>query len=270
VKFSYGATPLLDDISFSVPPGKSVALVGHSGSGKSTIFRLLCRFYDPQAGKIYVDDRDIASLTQVSLRKAIGVVPQDTVLFNDTIQYNIWFGNRDAPIEEVEKAAKGAQVYDFVMNMAEKWNTIVGERGLRLSGGEKQRVAIARTIMKDPPILVLDEATSALDSKTEKEIQKSLLEVSKGRTTLVIAHRLSTIVNCDEILVLKRGKIIERGNHSDLLELNGEYCSMWYQQLAQENEALLPPVLKDENSVNLQEQQQQVQQRAPHSHGHHH
>jgi len=183
-----------------------------------------------------VDDRDISTVTQNSLRKVIGVVPQDTVLFNDTIEYNIWFGNRDQPNEAVVNAAKGAQVYNFVMNTTDKWKTIVGERGLRLSGGEKQRVAIARTIMKNPPILVLDEATSALDSKTEKEIQKALNEVSKGRTTLVIAHRLSTIVNCDEILVLKAGKIIERGTHQQLLSHDGEYCSMWLQQLKSQDE----------------------------------
>eukprot|EP00026_Physarum_polycephalum_P002844 Phypoly_transcript_02853.p1 GENE.Phypoly_transcript_02853~~Phypoly_transcript_02853.p1 ORF type:complete len:565 (+),score=119.32 Phypoly_transcript_02853:867-2561(+) len=236
VQFSYGDTPLLRGISFSVAPGRSVALVGHSGSGKTTIFRLLCRFYDPQGGKIYIDGQDIATLTQDSLRAAIGVVPQDTVLFNDTIEYNIGFGNRRAPREAIEAAAKGAQIFDFVQRAPEGWNTLVGERGLRLSGGEKQRVAIARTILKNPPILVLDEATSALDSRTEKEIQKALLEVSKGRTTLVIAHRLSTIVNCDEILVLRNGDIKERGTHQALLSLHGEYASMWYQQLKQEQE----------------------------------
>eukprot|EP01132_Coremiostelium_polycephalum_P008283 gene8283-10177_t len=232
VSFSYKTGgKLLDNISFRVPPGKSVAIVGPTGSGKSTIFRLLCRFYDVESGQIIVGNQDIRNVTQKSLRGAIGVVPQDTVLFNDTIAFNIGFGRREASDEELIEAAAKAQILDFIQSSPEGFSTIVGERGLRLSGGEKQRVAIARTLLKNPPILILDEATSALDSKTEKKIQQSLNEISKGRTTLVIAHRLSTIVHCDEIIVLKNGCIVEKGNHQQLLELGAEYSSLWYQQL---------------------------------------
>jgi ATP-binding cassette subfamily B protein len=231
VRFAY--TPqrtILDGISFTVPAGKTVALVGPSGGGKSTISRLLFRFYEPQSGRILIDGQDITEVKQVSLRAAIGMVPQDTVLFNDTILYNIRYGRWDASREEIEEAARFAQIDRFVKSLPEGYDTSVGERGLKLSGGEKQRVAIARTILKAPPILVLDEATSALDSFTEREIQNALDTVSRGRTTLVIAHRLSTIINADEILVLEKGKIAERGRHQDLLEAKGIYASLWQKQ----------------------------------------
>jgi ATP-binding cassette subfamily B protein len=221
---------ILKGISFEVPAGQTVAVVGPSGAGKSTISRLLFRFYDLAGGRILIDGQDIARVTQNSLRQAIGMVPQDTVLFNDTIRYNIRYGRWEASNEEVEAAAKLAQI-DPLIRMAPKgYETEVGERGLKLSGGEKQRVAIARTILKAPPILVLDEATSALDSHTEREIQDALERVSKGRTTLVIAHRLSTIVGADEIIVLDQGEIVERGSHYALLAANGLYASMWNRQ----------------------------------------
>jgi ATP-binding cassette, subfamily B, heavy metal transporter len=221
---------ILKGISFDVPAGKTVAVVGPSGAGKSTISRLLFRFYDLAGGRILIDGQDIARVTQSSLRQTIGMVPQDTVLFNDTIRYNIRYGRWEASNAEVEEAAKLAQI-DPLIRMAPKgYETEVGERGLTLSGGEKQRVAIARTILKAPPILVLDEATSALDSHTEKEIQDALERVSKGRTTLVIAHRLSTIVGADEIIVLDQGEIVERGAHYALLAANGLYASMWNRQ----------------------------------------
>ncbi|HZL39145.1 MAG TPA: ABC transporter ATP-binding protein/permease [Pseudolabrys sp.] len=221
---------ILKGISFEVPAGKTVAVVGPSGAGKSTISRLLFRFYDLAGGRILIDNQDIAGVTQSSLRQVIGMVPQDTVLFNDTIRYNIRYGRWEASNAEVEEAAKLAQI-DSLIRMAPKgYETEVGERGLKLSGGEKQRVAIARTILKAPPILVLDEATSALDSHTEKEIQDALERVSKGRTTLVIAHRLSTIVGADEIIVLDQGEIVERGAHYALLAANGLYASMWNRQ----------------------------------------
>ena len=231
VRFSYEAErPILRGISFEVPAGKTVAVVGPSGAGKSTISRLLFRFYDLSGGHILIDDQDIAKVTQKSLRQAIGMVPQDTVLFNDTIRYNIRYGRWEATDAEVEEAARLAQIDPLIRIAPKGYETEVGERGLKLSGGEKQRVAIARTILKGPPILVLDEATSALDSHTEKEIQDALDRVSRNRTTLVIAHRLSTIVGADEIIVLDGGEIVERGTHHALLAKNGLYASMWNRQ----------------------------------------
>ena len=231
VSFAYGnGREVLKDISFRVPAGRTVAIVGPSGAGKSTLSRLLFRFYEATSGAILVDGEDIRKVAQSSLRRAIGIVPQDTVLFNDTIGYNIRYGRPSASDEEVEKAARLAQVSGFIERLPAKYETLVGERGLKLSGGEKQRVAIARTILKSPRILVFDEATSALDSHTEREIQSSLREVSRDRTTLVIAHRLSTVVDADEILVLKDGRIAERGRHAELLAAGGEYASMWRRQ----------------------------------------
>jgi ATP-binding cassette subfamily B protein len=222
--------PILKGISFDVPAGHTVAVVGPSGAGKSTISRLLFRFYDLSGGRIMIDGQDIRSVTQNSLREAIGMVPQDTVLFNDTIRYNIRYGRWDADDAAVEEAARLAQIDDFIRMSPKGYETEVGERGLKLSGGEKQRVAIARTILKGPPILLLDEATSALDSHTEKEIQDALERVSRNRTTLVIAHRLSTIVGADEIIVLDQGEIVERGTHAALLARDGLYASMWNRQ----------------------------------------
>ena len=231
VHFAYDVKrPILKGISFTVPAGKTVALVGPSGAGKSTISRLLFRFYEPQAGRITIDGQDIRDVTQRSLRDHIGMVPQDTVLFNDTIGYNIRYGRWDASEAEIEEAACLAQIDGFIRMVPGGYSAQVGERGLKLSGGEKQRVAIARTILKSPPILLLDEATSALDSFTEREIQTALDRVSKGRTTLVIAHRPSTIINVDEILVLDGGDIIERGTHENLLAKGGVYCAMWRRQ----------------------------------------
>src|SRR6516162_2403800 len=231
VRFAYEpARPILKDISFEVPAGRTVAIVGPSGAGKSTISRLLFRFYDVTGGRITVDGQDIRDVTQTSLRDAIGMVPQDTVLFNDTVRYNIRYGRWDASDAEVEAAAAHAQIDAFIRSTPKGYETEVGERGLKLSGGEKQRVAIARTILKGPPILLLDEATSALDSHTEKDIQDELDRVAENRTTLVIAHRLSTIVNADEILVLDRGAIVERGTHRELIAHGGLYASMWNRQ----------------------------------------
>ncbi|HXW70901.1 MAG TPA: ABC transporter ATP-binding protein/permease [Methylocella sp.] len=221
---------ILKHISFEVPAGKTVAVVGPSGAGKSTLSRLLFRFYEPSAGRIMIDDQDISLVTQISLRQAIGMVPQDTVLFNDTIAYNIRYGRFDATDDQVKDAARLARIDHFIEQLPAGYEAQVGERGLKLSGGEKQRVAIARTILKSPPILVLDEATSALDSFTEGEIQQALHAVSQGRTTLVIAHRLSTIVNADEIIVLDKGEIVERGAHASLLARNGVYAALWKRQ----------------------------------------
>ena len=223
---------VIKDISFEVPNGKKVAIVGPTGAGKSTISRLLFRFYDPTNGSIYINDENINSISQHSLRKIIGVVPQDTVLFNDTIHYNISYGDPKASEDDIIKAAKNADIHDFVIGLPDGYKTIVGERGLKLSGGEKQRVAIARTFLKNPKILFFDEATSALDSTTEKEIQKNLENISKNKTTLIIAHRLSTAAYADNIIVLDKGSIIEQGSHNYLLDLKGKYFEMWEKQKA--------------------------------------
>jgi ATP-binding cassette subfamily B protein len=265
VSFAYDPERrILKGLTFEVPAGKTVAVVGPSGAGKSTISRLLFRFYDLSGGRILIDSQDISAVTQKSLRQAIGMVPQDTVLFNDTIRYNIRYGRWEATDAEVEEAARLAQIDPLIRIAPKGYETEVGERGLKLSGGEKQRVAIARTILKEPPILVLDEATSALDSHTEKEIQDALEHVSRNRTTLVIAHRLSTIVGADEIIVLDQGEIVERGTHYALLRKNGLYASMWNRQreaeeareklaLAGEDEKIAPnrnpPPVEDAISV---------------------
>jgi ATP-binding cassette subfamily B protein len=222
---------ILHDLSFTVPAGHTVAIVGPSGAGKSTLSRLLFRFYDIAQGAIRIDGQDIRDVTQASLRAAIGIVPQDTVLFNDTIYYNIAYGRPEASPAEVEEAARLAQIHQFVMALPEGYQTRVGERGLKLSGGERQRVAIARTILKRPRLLLFDEATSALDTRTEKGIQDSLRQISEGVTTLVIAHRLSTVVDADRIIVLEQGRVAEQGRHGDLLAQGGIYAAMWARQL---------------------------------------
>jgi len=231
VSFDYDVRrTIIKDISFTVPNGKKVAIVGPTGAGKSTISRLLFKFYDPKAGGIYINNININKISQESLRQIIGVVPQDTVLFNDTIYYNIAYGNTEATKEAVIGAAQNADIHDFISALPDGYETIVGERGLKLSGGEKQRVAIARTILKNPKIFFFDEATSALDSSTEKEIQKNLENISKDKTTLIIAHRLSTAANADNIIVLDKGVIIEKGTHDGLLLEKGKYFEMWEKQ----------------------------------------
>ena len=231
VSFAYDPSrPILHDISFEIPPGKTVAVVGSSGAGKSTLARLLYRFYDVQQGRITMAGQDIKQVTQASVRQAIGIVPQDTVLFNDTVEYNIAYGKPGATHEEVEEAARAARIHDFIASTPLGYGTMVGERGLKLSGGEKQRVAIARTLLKNPPVVIFDEATSALDSANERAIQGELRTAAQNKTTLVIAHRLSTVVDAHEILVMDAGRIVERGNHNALLAANGRYADMWAMQ----------------------------------------
>ena len=238
VHFAYEQNrPILQDVSFTIPAGKTVAIVGPSGSGKSTLARLLFRFYDVQQGVVRIDGHPLNHLTQASVRQAIGIVPQDTVLFNDTVYYNIAYGRPSASREEVEQAARAARIHDFIVSTPLGYQTMVGERGLKLSGGEKQRVAIARTLLKNPFILIFDEATSALDSSNERAIQSELREAANNKTTLVIAHRLSTVVDAHEIIVLDQGVIVEQGTHAQLLEAQGRYASMWSMQQSQEDQA---------------------------------
>jgi len=237
VVFAYDPKrPILKGVDFEIPPGGTLAIVGPSGAGKSTLARLLFRFYDVTGGRILIDGQDIAQVSQTSLRAAIGIVPQDTVLFNDTIGYNIAYGREGAGHDAIVRAAEGASIHRFIESLPDGYDAKVGERGLKLSGGEKQRVAIARTLLKDPPILILDEATSALDSRTEADIQETLKDVERGRTTIVIAHRLSTIVDADEILVLENGEVAERGTHSNLLARDGVYARMWHRQATRREE----------------------------------
>jgi ATP-binding cassette subfamily B protein len=237
VHFGYDPDRLiLKGIDFDVPPGTQLAVVGPSGAGKSTLSRLLFRFYEPQSGRILIDGQDIREVTQATLRAAIGIVPQDTVLFNDTIGYNIGYGREGASQAEIEAAAHGAAIHQFIASLPDGYEATVGERGLKLSGGEKQRVAIARTLLKDPPILILDEATSALDSRTEAAIQETLQAVERGRTSIVIAHRLSTVVDAEQIIVLDAGRIAERGTHAQLLRKDGLYAEMWARQQSESEE----------------------------------
>jgi ATP-binding cassette subfamily B protein len=242
VHFGYDdGQPILKGIDLDIPPGTTLAVVGPSGAGKSTLARLLYRFYDVTDGRITIDGQDIARVTQDSLRAAIGIVPQDTVLFNDTIGYNIAYGREGAGDAEIADAARGAAIAGFIQRQPEGYATRVGERGLKLSGGEKQRVAIARTLLKNPPILILDEATSALDSRTEAEIMETLEAIERGRTTIVIAHRLSTIVHADQIAVLEAGRVVERGTHGELLARAGRYAEMWARQAAERDEQTETP-----------------------------
>ena len=237
VRFGYEpGREILKGLDLTIPAGTSLAVVGPSGAGKSTLARLLYRFYDPTAGRITIDGQDIAGITQKSLRAAIGIVPQDTVLFNDTIAYNIAYGRDGADTAEIEAAARGAAIDGFIAMLPSGYESMVGERGLKLSGGEKQRVAIARTLLKNPPILVLDEATSALDSRTEQAIQATLDQIATSRTTIMIAHRLSTVVEADQILVLDQGRVVERGRHEDLLMLGGLYAELWNRQAAERSD----------------------------------
>jgi ATP-binding cassette subfamily B protein len=237
VSFAYDPErQILHDVSFTIAPGSTLAVVGPSGAGKSTLSRLLFRFYDVTGGRITIDGQDLREVTQASVRRAIGIVPQDTVLFNDTIGYNIGYGREGASQAEIEGAARGAAIHGFIAGLPDGYGAMVGERGLKLSGGEKQRVAIARTLLKDPPILILDEATSALDSRTEAAIQETLQKVERGRTSIVIAHRLSTIVDADQILVLDQGRVAERGTHAQLLRRGGLYAEMWTRQQSEREE----------------------------------
>lgn len=238
VAFGYDEErPILKGVSLTVGAGQNVAIVGASGSGKSTIGRLLFRFYDVQGGALKIDGQDVRDVTQQSLHDSIGVVPQDTVLFNDTIRYNIAYGRDTATEDEIIAAAKAAQIHDFISSLPEGYDTAVGERGLKLSGGEKQRVGIARTLLKDPPLLLLDEATSALDTETEQSIKEALARAGHGRTVITIAHRLSTIAEADRIVVLEKGEIVEEGNHNDLLDRDGRYAQLWHRQQSEDSAA---------------------------------
>ncbi len=241
VSFGYDpARQILDNLSFEIPAGKTVAVVGSSGAGKSTLARLMYRFYDVNSGRISVDGQDIRTVTQASLRAAIGIVPQDTVLFNDTVEYNIAYGRAGAGSDEVHTAAKAAHIHSFIESTPLGYATMVGERGLKLSGGEKQRVAIARTLLKNPPLMIFDEATSALDSANERAIQEELKSAAHNKTTLVIAHRLSTVADAHQILVMDKGRIVERGSHAELLALEGRYAEMWRLQQAGQDTAPAP------------------------------